>query len=146
MDRERPGLGHVFRAGNGGIGVTRAADHHLGAMAANGIDLGLARDLGHEDARGHTEAVGRIGHRRTVIAARSRRHASSGDVLAQERVEGAARLEGAGMLQEFELQRDRPVMTEIPPGQIHDRGAADVIADTRMGGADIIGADGQGHG
>ena len=67
MDRDGAGLRYVARTGDGRIGIARPADDDLRTVAADGIDLGLRRDLGHEDMRRDAEHARGIGHRRSVI-------------------------------------------------------------------------------
>ena len=66
-------------------------------------------NIRHEDRRLVAEPLRRIGDRRAMIAARRRRDAGRRNAAREQVVECAARLERAGVLEEFELQRERMV-------------------------------------
>ncbi len=123
--------------------VARAFDDDLGSELADLRDLRGRRDLRHEDAGFQPERPGREGDRRAMVAARRRRHAGRRDLDRGQRVEGAARLEGSRMLEELELQRQRPARAEGAGGQVEDRRPADMAGDAGMGGADRFAGDRQ---
>jgi hypothetical protein len=62
----------------------------------------------------------------------------------QYAVEGAARLEAAGVLEQFKLQHQRMRQAEIFPCQPQHRRAADMRRDALMRGQDRLPVDGLG--
>ena len=87
------------------LGVARAADDRVRPAGADARHFRGRRDLRHEHRRGNAELLRRVGDRRAVVAARSGGAAGGRRRPGQEIVERATRLERAGMLQGFELQR-----------------------------------------
>ncbi len=76
-----------------------------------------------------------------MISARGSDHAGSGNLALQQVGECAARLERAGMLQQFEFQYERCICSEIGTIYFDDRSAADVRRNDPVGGADFSGGD-----
>jgi hypothetical protein len=76
MHHQCAGLGGAGLAGAAGVVIGGAALHQPGAVGADAGDLGGTGDLRHEDLGGDAKLPGRIGHRRAVVAARGRHHAS----------------------------------------------------------------------
>jgi hypothetical protein len=75
-----------------------------------------------------------------VIAARCRHYARLRDIGGQQRVEGAARLEGRGVLKLFELQRHRCGAQPFGgPVQGQDRRPPNMRGDPRGRGLDLGG-------
>ena len=134
---QRARLGDIGLARRQRLGVDLAADGQVGAVAADARDLGRRGDLRHEDARLVAEPHGRVGHRRAVIAA-GRRGDAGGRHLAQQQIgERPARLEGARVLRELELQDRREAREPEVLGRDLEHGrAADVRADALVGGGD----------
>ena len=87
------------------VGVL-ASDDEFGAVAADLLDLRGRRHGGHVDVGRLPQLLRRKGDRGAVIATRRRRNTGCRHVVHQQVRERAARLEGAGVLQVFELQRD----------------------------------------
>ena len=107
VDRERSGLRNIRLAGGQSFGVDLATDGQLCAVAADARNLGWRGDLGDEDAGLVAQPHGRVRHRRAMIAARCGGDPGCRHFAPEQIGEGAANLEGAGMLSELELQRPR---------------------------------------
>jgi hypothetical protein len=77
-----------------------------------------------------------------VIAAGSGGNPGRRRPAGQQVGEGAARLERSGMLQEFELQRERLAFeAEIGGGDADDRRVPDIGPDQPLGGGDVLAVD-----
>jgi hypothetical protein len=77
-----------------------------------------------------------------MVAARGRDDAGRRHVPGQQVREGAARLERARMLEEFELERDRPGrQPEIGEIDIDRRRMAQIAADHPLGFGDALAGD-----
>jgi hypothetical protein len=77
-----------------------------------------------------------------MIAAGGRHHTAVGNRPGQQVGERAARLERPGMLQAFELQRERPgFAAEIPEVDMEGRRMADMRPDQPFGFRDAIRCD-----
>ena len=83
-------------------------EHDLGAIALGALALRQRRVPGHHDGRMHIQDLGCRGHALGVVAGRERDHAATARGLRDrcELVEGAAKLERAGPLQHFRLQKN----------------------------------------
>jgi hypothetical protein len=111
-------------------------------MSANALLLGRRGDVGHENGGGHAQPMRGIGHRHAVIAAGSR-HDAGGRRLSQQQIgERAARLEGAGMLKEFELEGEGARRkAEVGHVGCHERRSLDIGPDDDLGGFDAFARD-----
>ena len=74
-----------------------------------------------------------------MVAARRGGHTAVAHTRLQQRVEGAARLEAAGMLQQFELERDGKF--DALNRHRDDRRAAHVVRNARCGTGDGVTRD-----
>ena len=106
VDRQGTGLFGPSLARRERIGVTFAADHEVGTVIANALNLGGRGDARHEDLRRHAELARRIGDGSAVVPAGSGDHACARNLSREQIGEGAARLERSRMLQLLELQGD----------------------------------------
>jgi hypothetical protein len=121
------------------IGVTGAADLERRPERGDGGLLRWARDLRNEDRGRMTELAGGKGDGRAVVAARGCGHARFGHRPRHEVRERAARLEAAGMLQQFELQRKRsPIEAKVRKIDIEHRCATDMRPDRMVGRSDLF--------
>ena len=91
--RERARHRHPLLAGRQRLGVGGPADHQIRAVAADALDLGRGRDFRDEHAGAHPQRLGRVRHRRAVIAARGGRHPGAGHRAEQQVGERAPGLE-----------------------------------------------------
>ena len=147
VDREGAALSDKLLAGAEGIGINLAPDHEFGAVVADPFELGGRGNAGNEDRRAQPEPLRGIGDGHSVIPAGSGSNPSRWRRAGQEVGEGAARLERAGMLQEFELQRDRlAVEAEIGGSDADDRRVPDIRPDQPLGGGDVLAVDRRGQG
>jgi hypothetical protein len=124
------------------IGIARARNDKLGAVTPDALDLGGRGDVGQKNRGGHAEPLRRIGDRRAMIAAGGRDHAGRGYLAQQQIGKGAARLERAGMLQQFQLESDRQ-RRQAEIGEIggKQRCAADIGADHGFGRRNALARD-----
>jgi hypothetical protein len=122
---------------------------HCWLAAAVGSDLlhlGGRADGRHEDPRGDLQRHRRVRDGGAVIAARGRDDAGLRDRSRQEIRECAARLEGAGALRQFQLQRDAVSWhAEIGAVDVDDGRAADVGRDDGVRPLDVGAGDGDGR-
>ena len=145
---ERARLGDVAIAGRLGVGVPRTADDDLGAMLFDGGDFHGGGDLRDEDPRAVPELLGRVGDGDAVVPARGRGDAGERDARTDQVHESAARFEGAGVLEELELEGD-VAGAEVAGIGGEERRAANVRGDAGVGVANLTredGEDGEGHG
>ena len=94
-------------AGNGfAILAVAIVQHHLRAIGPGALALGERRVGGHHDGRLHVQELRRRRHALGMIAGRERDHAAAALRRGDRRqlVEGAAKLERAGPLQQFRFQ------------------------------------------
>ena len=145
MDRQCARIGFPLPAGLKGVVVTGPGDHELGPAIADANHLGRRRDLGHEDGCGHIDPHGGIGDGDAVVAARRGDDAGIGNLACQEVGESSSRLEGSGVLKEFQLERDGAVEVEIATLGRHRRCTPDVGTDVRLDGRDGCSGDVVGH-
>ena len=136
MDQERAALGDIGVASLLRLGVGGAPNHGLGAVGLDLRDLSGRCDFRHEDARADPELPSGEGDGRAVIAARGGGATGRGCRSREKVVEGAARLERAGRLKAFELQRQRRRAVDRR-GCLEERRATNVFADSRMSGANV---------
>ncbi len=129
MDNQGAGLGRPLGARGVRVGVEGPADRDLGAVAAYQVDLERGRDLGHEDLGPVPEGAGGVGDGRAVVAPRGGDDPGGRDGGRQDAVESAARLEGAAVLQEIELEDQRRVEAEGALFQHGDRGLPHAAPD-----------------
>ena len=106
MDRHGAALLHPLFAGGERAGIAVALDDQVGAVFPDARDLGRRGNAGNEDPCRHLQRHRRIGHRRSVVAARGRNHAGRGNIADQEIGEAAPGLEGAGVLKRLQLEDD----------------------------------------
>ena len=146
VDGQGVGSGNEIFAGGQGVGVTCAGDHEFGAIGADAGDFGRGGDFGHEDGGFDVAAHGGIGNGGAVIAAGGGNHAGGGNAAGEEVGDGAARLEGTAVLEEFELEGEG-VRRQAEIGGVggEDGGVADVGADERGDFGDAVGCYGR-HG
>ena len=94
-------------------------EHHLGAEGCRPFAVRPRRIAGHDDGGRHAEELCRRGDTLSVIAGRKRHHAA-GALVERERgklVVGAAKLEGAGPLQGFRLQKHAAAGAGVEDGR-----------------------------
>jgi hypothetical protein len=103
MHQPGTGLGGAGLAGGPGFVVGGTTDHQARAIARDPRPLGCPGDLRDEDLGGCPQRPGGIGHGGTRVAARGGDHPGRRQRRRQQRVEGAARLEAAGGLQQFKF-------------------------------------------
>jgi len=138
MDGERAACRDIGLARGARILIALAADDEVGAVVANALDLGRGGDARHEDLRRNATPHRGISDGGTVIAARGGGDAGRRHLPQAEIGEGAARLEGAGMLHELELQQERRGgEAEIGGIDGDDRGSPDMRPDDRLGRSDL---------
>jgi len=121
--------------------LARAAQHHLGAVAAGRRHLHARSFLGHHDVSRDAEHRGRVRDGLGVVAARIGDHSPCpGDLVEPpDRVERATDLESADGLQV--LGFDPQWSVRIAPGGGKQRSAEDVTPDAIRGGADVVDRD-----
>src|SRR5207248_8999903 len=91
------------------VGVTLASNHQVCAVISNAADLGWRRHGRNEDSRLYSEGVRGINDGRPVVSAGSSHHTRRRQITHEQIGKRAARLEGARVLELFELQRQREV-------------------------------------
>ena len=129
------------------LGVDLAPDRQVGAVAADARDLGRRGDFRHEDAYLVAELPCRVGHRRAVIAAGRGCNAGGRNLAHQQIGESAARLEGARVLRQLELEvQGAPGEAEVLCPHREDRRLPDVRRYALVGGGDCVSRDGAGAG
>ncbi len=111
-----PDFGLVGFAERQSIDVARALLHDLGSEGPDLRDFRRRGDLGHEDPGLQAEPSCGVGHGRAVVAAGCSGHSRGRRAHRLQRVECAPGLEGAGMLKQFQLQRDGVREPKAPSG------------------------------
>jgi hypothetical protein len=130
-------------AGGEGFGVAFAGDDELGAVATDAFDFFGRGHGGHEDPGWHAEFHGRVGDSGAVVSTGGGNDASGGNLPGKQVGERATRFEGAGVLEQFELEGDgKGAEAELGALRFENRCAADVRADELFVGGDLFGGDG----
>ena len=127
MNAHRARAGGPGLAGGARVVVAVAGDDELRAVGADARDLGGGGDRRNEDLRAHAETHGRVRGGHAVIAAGRGDDAGVGHVAEEHVREGAAGLEGPGVLEVLELEEERAaVEAEVAAADFDDGSAADV--------------------
>ncbi len=129
-------------AGDQRVSVPFAADHQIGAVAADAGNLRRRGNLRHEYLGSDFELVRRIGHRNAMVAARCRDHAGGRHIAHQQIGEGSACLERTRVLHELELEMNfsRPETEVCASGLDHGR-VPDIWPNTALGFDDRMWVD-----
>src|SRR5262249_22648750 len=102
--------------------VAIAADDEIRAVRPDLVDLRGRADGRHENAGWNPERHRSVRDGGAMVTARRGNHAGFGDVARQQIREGAAHLERAGALQQFELERDAGFpRADVAAVDLHDR-------------------------
>jgi hypothetical protein len=128
------------------IGVAIAHDDELRAILADLLHLRGRRDARDENRRRDAHPVGGEGDGDAVVAAAGGDHPGRRDLAQAQIREGAARLEGASVLELFELEHEAAVAEpEILSVDLDDGGQAQVRCDDGVGPLDGGAIDGRRH-
>jgi hypothetical protein len=113
--------------------------HHLGAIAAGGRDLGLRCVLRHQDQRRHAQQARRQRDRLGMVAAGERDHAGPAlrRIEARQRIEGSAELEGAHALEVLALEEDFGAQARVQRRGAQHRCGMGMPLQPARGGHDI---------
>ena len=121
VQERRAGVEGPLLAGREGLGV-EAVDHvHRRPVGTDPLDLHRGRGRRDEDLSRMPETVRRVGDGQPEVPARRGEHPRLVDVGREHPVERAARLEGAGVLQELQLEHESSRNAERPTFQLGDR-------------------------
>ena len=139
MDAERTVRGDPVLGQRQRVGIAFALDVHLRAVAADPRDLRRRRDRRDEHVRRDTAPLRGERDGGAVVAAGRGGDSSGRNVAQQEVGERTARLERAGVLQQFQLEHDRlGSETEVGAGDVCDRRPAHVRFEQRVRGSDAL--------
>ena len=141
MNGERTGLGHTPLGGGQRVSIGAGHDIDFCAEGFDASNLGSTRQCRHENLSLVAKTLRSKCHGGAVIAARGCDDAGSGYRHRQERIESAARLERAAMLQQFQLQRQLCVRSERSQFKRQDRRAADMAVEAPRRGLNIVGSN-----
>ena len=129
MNDARAGLFCTDETGFERFVIVRADNRYLCAALANAIDLDRRRDRGDEDLGDLSQALGREGDGHPMIATRGSVDPGGWDSFGKQIVERSTRLEGTGVLQQFEFQHDVRFNQSRVPTEHDDRRLANVRFD-----------------
>src|SRR5947209_7570117 len=139
VDGHRAGLRDPSFAGGEGIGVQLAGDDEIGTGRADALDFFGRGRGGQENLCRNTEFACRVRDRYSVIAAGCGNDASRWYFAGKKICEGAASLEGAGVLEKFQFEDEADrIQAEIGRGDFEDRCAANVRPDESFNFDDAV--------